>query len=99
MNLYKPIQVGEGAWKCGYSFDPLNGTSIRFGTGVDSIESLLDALTLARITYESMIPHGWRATKTDELLDCDDLPYKSGRAYLIDPVARHEPDKLDFTPL
>lgn len=85
--VYKPAQQGDGTWKCAYSFDPLDGTSIRFGTGVDYIEAILDALTLARITYDSMIPHGWHASKTEDLLDCDDLPYKSGRSYFIDPVA------------
>jgi hypothetical protein len=92
LTLYKPTPMGDGTWKCGYSFDPLDGTSIRFGTGADCIESLLDALALARVIYDSMIPHGWRASKTEDLLDCDDLPYKSGRAYLKDPVPSHNPE-------
>ncbi|HRI68244.1 MAG TPA: hypothetical protein PK156_28640 [Polyangium sp.] len=83
----KPTPMGDGTWKCAYSFDPLDGTSIRFGTGVDYMESILETLALARVTYDSMIPHGWQPSKTVELLDCDDLPYKSGRAYFIDPIA------------
>jgi hypothetical protein len=84
--VYKPTQMGDGTWKCAYSFDPLDGTSIRFGTGVDCIESILETLALARVTYDSMIPQGWRASKTEDLLDCDDLPYKSGRAYFIEAL-------------
>jgi len=90
--------MGDGTWKCAYSFDPVDGTSIRFGTGADSIESILDAPSLARVTYDSMIPHGWRPAKTEDLLDCDDLPYKSGRSYFIDSVASHDPDMPDPTP-
>ncbi len=96
--VYKPIQMGDGTWKCAYSFDPVDGTSIRFGTGADCIESILETLALARVTYDSMIPHGWRASKTEDLLDCDDLPYKSGRAYFKDPAAYHDPDMPDFRP-
>ena len=86
LTVYKPTQMGDGTWKCAYSFDPVDGTSIRFGTGADCIESVLETLSLARVTYDSMIPHGWRASKTVDLLDCDDLPYKSGRAYFIEAL-------------
>lgn len=87
LSVYKPTPMGDGTWKCAYSFDPLDGTFVRFGTGVDCLESILDALALARVTYDSMIPHGWQPSKTEDLLDCDDLPYKSGRGYFIDPIA------------
>jgi len=91
LTVYKPTQMGDGTWKCAYSFDPLDGTSIRFGTGVDCLESILETLALARVTYDSMIPHGWRASKTEDLLSCNDFPYKSGRAYLKDPVPSQDP--------
>jgi|GEM_PF-1701163 len=95
--VYKPTPMGDGTWKCAYSFDPLDGTSLRFGTGADCLESILDALALARVTYGSMIPHGWQPSKTEDLLDCDDLPYKSGRGYFID-LSLLDPDMPDFRP-
>jgi hypothetical protein len=95
LTVYKPTQMGDETWKCAYSFEPLDGGSIRYGTGADYIESFLDALTLARVTYDSMLPEGWRASETEDLLDCAYFPYKVGRAFFKDPIEYNDPDMRD----
>lgn len=100
LTLYKPFQVDDGEWKCAFSFGPLEEKriSVRYGIGADFIESLLDALSLARATYETFVPTGWHPKKSEDWLDCADLPFKIGRAFHTDIVGDLGPGAPDFTP-
>jgi len=80
LTLYSPVPAQHGTWKCAYSFDPIDGTSIRYGTGADYIEATLAALAGARAVYDSMIPPGWKMS--GDSLDCSDLPVVLDRMYL-----------------
>ncbi|HRI62915.1 MAG TPA: hypothetical protein PK156_01725 [Polyangium sp.] len=89
LSLYSPFPTVDGSWKCAFSFDPIDAGSIRYGVGVDFIESFLDALAAARRVFESMIPAGW--TGSDDLFDCSDFPIKIGRAFQISRSSRKTP--------
>jgi hypothetical protein len=86
LRVYRPFQDDDGTWKCAFSFDPMETQSIRYGTGADFIEAVLDAFAMARIAFEAMVPIGW--TTTDELLDCVDFPIKIGRSFRIPRPAK-----------
>lgn len=100
LTVDKPFQIGDGEWKCACSFGPLEErrTPVRYGAGADFIESLLDALSLARATYKTLVPTGWHARKSEDWLDCADFPFKIGRAFHIDMVGDLGPGAPDFTP-
>jgi len=80
LTVFKPYQAEGGMWKCAFAFGPSETAPIRHGAGADFIEAALDGLALARATYESMLPKGW-APASEDLLDCDDLPFKIGRSF------------------
>ena len=81
LTIYRPFAAPDGSWKCAFSFDPIDAGLIRYGTGADFIESLLDTLATARCVFEQMNPSG--STGSDELLDCVDFPIKRGRVFRI----------------
>ncbi len=99
LTVYKPLQTADGLWRCAFSFavedDKL--PPVRYGTGEDFIEAFLDALALARATYETMVPKGWEAPQPETLLDCLGFPYKIGRAFYTDP-GKPFPGMPDFFP-
>jgi hypothetical protein len=80
LTTFTPSQV-DGVWKCAFTFGPPEGP-VRHGSGADFIEALLDALSLARVTYESTVPEGW-APRGEGLLTCADLPVKIGRSFWV----------------
>jgi len=96
--VYKPLQMTDGSWHCAFSFAAEDDKlpPVRFGTGADFIEAFLDALALARATYQTMVPEGWDASKSETLLDCHDFPFRIGRAFHTDPVTPI-PGMPDFT--
>jgi hypothetical protein len=84
LTIFKPIQAESETWKCAFAFGPTEGAQVRYGIGADFIEALLDALALARVVYEAMVPERSVAPGREELLDCADFPYKIGRSYWTD---------------
>lgn len=84
LTVYRPICTERGSWKCAFAFGTATNEPVRYGLGVDFLESLLDALAMARVTYETMIPLKWEPPKSSEL-DCVRFwPYKVDRAYSIE---------------
>lgn len=100
LKVYKPFQTDDGKWRCAFSLcsDEGDKNPVRYGTGADFIESLLDALTLARATCEATAPTGWQASNFKDLLDCADFPYKIGRAFFTEPAKQTFPNMPDFSP-
>lgn len=100
LTVYKPLQTREGEWKCAVSLGPSEEERlpVRYGVGADFIESLLDALRLARATYEALMPRGWHAKSARDWLDCADFPFKVGRAFHTDMVGDLGPGAPDFAP-
>ncbi|UQA56731.1 DUF6968 family protein [Polyangium aurulentum] len=96
LTVYKPLEAEGGTWKCGFSFGPTESAAIRYGVGADFIEALLDALALARVTFEAMVPTGWVASESDALRDCADFPYKIGRSFGMDRVGDLGPGAPEF---
>ncbi|HRI69742.1 MAG TPA: hypothetical protein PK156_36180 [Polyangium sp.] len=84
--VYRPLAVDEMKWKCAFAFGEGANEPVRYGIGADSIEALLDALALARITYESMIPNAWKPPESDEFDSVEFWPYKIGRAVFTEPA-------------
>lgn len=76
--VFEPLQDGNG-WKCPFAFGTSDGP-IRYGYGVDYIESLLDALSLSRVIYEADVPKEWEP-HSPGLLGCADFPVKVGRSF------------------
>jgi hypothetical protein len=98
--VYKPLQTRDGQWSCAVSFGSEDDKRlpVRYGTGADFIESFLDALALARATYQTIVPKGWHPSKSEGLLNCDDFPFKMGRAFHTDMVGDLGPGAPDFFP-
>jgi hypothetical protein len=97
--IYKPLQMADGVWHCAFSFGSEDDKlpPVRYGAGADFIESFLDALALARATYQTMVPEGWDTSQSDTLLGCLGFPYKIGRAFFTEP-AKPFPGMPDFFP-
>jgi len=87
LTVYKPFHADDGTWKCAFVLGSPVDEPVRHGTGHDFIEALLDGLALARATYEAMIPEGWEAPLSDDLLGPTFLPYKVGRSYAMEPIS------------
>ncbi|UQA56221.1 DUF6968 family protein [Polyangium aurulentum] len=81
--VYRPLQESADRWRCGFAFGPDEVARVRYGTGADAIEALLDALSLARTAFDTMVPKGWAPSEEAELLDCSDLPCKIGRSFRV----------------
>lgn len=96
LTVYEPIRADNGTWKCAFAFGSAENEPVRHGVGQDFIEALLDGLAMARATYETMIPEGWRAPASHELWGLEFLPYKVGRAYGMEPSKVS--NMPDFTP-
>ena len=98
LTVYKPLQAGDLQWSCAVSFGSTDDKRlpVRYGAGADFIESFLDALALARATYATMVPKGWHASKSERLLDCDDFPFKIGRAFHTNMVGDLGPGAPEF---
>lgn len=79
LTVFAPLRADDNGWRCGFTFEPLPHASVRYGAGADFIEALLDALALARTVYDTTI--ATRRDGNEELLDCDDFPYKTGRSF------------------
>jgi hypothetical protein len=86
LTIFIPRPGKDGIWHCAFSFSQSEAALVRYGVGADLIEALLNALSLARATYETMIPRGWVAPESGELLGSLSLPYNIGRAYWIEPA-------------
>ncbi len=100
LTFYTPQQEDRDIWKCAFSLSPsgFERPPVRYGVGADFIESFLDALTLARVTYEALIPKGWTGTDGVDFGSCYDFPYKIGREYFTEPSRYSNPDMPDFWP-
>ena len=83
LTVYRPIYTERGSWKCAFAFDTAPNKPVRYGSGLDLIEALLDALAIARVAYEAMIPAEWAPPESSDLDTGRFLPYKIGRAYSI----------------
>lgn len=95
LTIFVPLKVGDKVWKCGFTFDPLPRTSIRYGLGEDFIEALLDALASARAMYEGTTPKGCEPLEMNS--NCDDLPYKVGRSFWMGRSRESLPDTSDVS--
>lgn len=96
LTIYKPFQADDEAWKCGFALGPPENARVRFGTGADFIEAFLDAVTLARIAYEAMVPRGWSPSEPEGLLDCADFPYKIGREFWTNDIGLQDSSAVGF---
>jgi hypothetical protein len=83
LTVFKPFQADGETWKCGFAFGSYEIAPIRYGIGADFIEAMLDALSLARVMYATMVPLGWVPSESGGLLSCADLPFKIGRSFWI----------------
>lgn len=82
LTLYRPFLVNDSTWKCAFAFGAGPNEPVRYGTGADFIEALLDCLAFSRLTYNSTIPATW---KPSELFETTQFwPYKIDREYSID---------------
>ncbi|HVK65469.1 MAG TPA: hypothetical protein VM694_13390, partial [Polyangium sp.] len=86
LTVYKPFRADDGTWKCAFVLGSPLDAPVHHGRGDDFIEALLDGLALARATYEAMVPEGWEAPLSDDLLGPTFLPYKVGRSYAMEPI-------------
>jgi hypothetical protein len=86
--VYRPICSLEGTWKCAFAFGTAANESVRYGVGVDFIEAFLDALVLARVAYEAMVPARGEHPESSEFEGVRFLPFKVGREYAIERL-RH----------
>lgn len=84
LTVFTPFETQSGVWKCGFTFDPLPNATICYGVGDDFIEAVLDCLVKARVTYEGMMPKGWKLP--GESFSCECFPYKIGRSFYNDPT-------------
>lgn len=71
---------------------------VRYGKGADFIEALLDALVLARVTYESMVPAQWKPPESSDFDSMQFWPHKIRREYFTEPAKYSNPDMPDFSP-
>jgi hypothetical protein len=88
LSVYRPFTTDETQWRCAFALGMGANEPVRYGVGADFIEALLDALALARVTYESMVPEAWRPRELDEFDGVEFWPYKIGREYFTEP-SRH----------
>lgn len=95
--VYRPFAADETKWKCAFAFGAGANEPVRYGIGADFIEALLDALALARVTYEAMVPAEWQP-ESDEFDSVQFWPHKIGREYFTEPSKYSNPDMPDFTP-
>lgn len=95
--VYRPFAVHETRWKCAFAFGAGVDEPVRYGVGADFIEAILDALALARVTYESMVPAEWQP-ESDEFDSVQFWPHKIGREYFTEPSKHSNPDTPDFRP-
>jgi hypothetical protein len=82
LTVYRPLCVKEGTWKCAFAFGTAPSDPVRYGVGADFIEALLDALAMARSTYETLVPAGWEPESVG-LVGVEYLPHRIGREYFI----------------
>lgn len=98
MIVYQPFAADETKWKCAFAFGGGANEPVRYGVGADFIEALLDALALARVTYESMIPPKWKPLESSDFDSAQFWPHKIGREYFTEPSKYSNPDMPDFRP-
>lgn len=84
LSVYKPFQIDENAWKCAFALEATPGDTVRYGGGADFVDALLDALAMARAVHVGMVPPQWEAPESEGFGEVHFLPYRIGRAYLID---------------
>jgi hypothetical protein len=98
LTVYRPLCMEEAKWNCAFAFGAGANEPVRYGVGTDFIEALLDALALARITYESMIPAEWQPPESSQLDSVHFWPHKIGREYFTEPSRYSNPDMPEFGP-
>lgn len=96
--VYRPFAADETKWKCAFAFGGGANEPVRYGVGADFIEALLDALALARVTYESMLPAKWEPPESSDFDSVQFWPHKIGREYFTEPSKYSNPDMPDFRP-
>jgi hypothetical protein len=92
LSVYRPSAADQTKWTCAFAFGPGTNEPVHYGIGADFIEALLDALAIARVTYESMVPEAWRPRGLDEFDGVEFWPYKMGREYFTEPPSYSHPD-------
>jgi hypothetical protein len=96
--VYRPFAVDATKWQCAFAFGAGANEPVRYGIGADFIEALLDALALARVTYEAMVPAEWQPREPEEFDSVQFWPHKIGREYFTEPSKYSNPDMPDFAP-
>lgn len=92
LTIFAPFKAEGEMWRCRFTFGPPLNASLRYGSGADFLEALLDALAMARAHLETTDLKG--RVHFGGMDNCG-LPYKIGRSFWMERASRPPSDVPD----